>query len=43
MSILMFLRFYLAVEYFIVTRFLRSGVNPIMRALFRLRRPCGRV
>jgi deazaflavin-dependent oxidoreductase (nitroreductase family) len=31
----MFLRFYLAVEYFIVTRFLRRGVNPIMRALFR--------
>lgn len=32
----MFLRFYLAVEYFIVTRFLRNGVNPIMRALFRV-------
>jgi deazaflavin-dependent oxidoreductase (nitroreductase family) len=32
----LFLRAYLAVEYFIVTRFSRSGVNPVMRALFRL-------
>ncbi|MBI5035686.1 MAG: nitroreductase family deazaflavin-dependent oxidoreductase [Chloroflexi bacterium] len=32
----MFLRFYLAVEYFIVTRFVRNGVNPIMRVLFRM-------
>ena len=31
----MVLRFYLAVEYFIVTRFLRNGVNPFMHALFR--------
>jgi deazaflavin-dependent oxidoreductase (nitroreductase family) len=30
------LAFYLAVEHFIVTRFLRGGVNPFFRALFKL-------
>jgi len=29
------MRLYLAIEYFIVTRFLRNGVNPILRAVFR--------
>ncbi len=28
--------FYLSIEYFIVTRFVRGGVNPVMRAIFRL-------
>ncbi len=31
-----FARLYLAAEYFIVTRFLRGGVNPIMRVVFRI-------